>query len=323
MYYSDRHGIERPKLTLDIIRRRIYRVYVIFERRGYFQGAFGYDCVDAGIVYGDKEMTLIEYMGIEINFQLDLSEMDDVVNLSEDNLFNFIEFMFNTISKPTVFNYHSFNECGLHVSESDYELGKEEFKNEINKILPFYEKQLFLNDSGQIEDIDVELRRTISTSTQGKINSEFFTFTPTVFKKPEEEPELSLVSVMMPFSMIFNDVYEAMKESCREMELECKRADDIWEDSIVIQDIFKLIYCSSIVICDFSSKNPNVLYEAGIAHTLGKIVIPVTQSINDIPFDLRSHRCLTYLNNGEGREQLKNALIDRLQYIKENFLSKI
>lgn len=323
MYYSDRHGIERPKLTLNLIRRRIYGLYVIFERRGYFQGAFGYNCVDNGIVYGDKAMTLNDYMEIEIDIHLDLSNINDVASLSEEILFNFIEFMYNTISKPIQSSYHSFGDCGLHVSESDYESGREEFKNEVNKILPFYEKQLFLNNSGKIEEIDVELRRTISTSTRGKVSSEFFTFTPTVFKKPEEDPDLGLVSVMMPFSMNFNNVYETMKESCLENGLDCKRADDIWEDSILIQDIFKLIYSSSIVICDFTGKNPNVLYEAGIAHTLGKIVIPITQNIEHIPFDLRPHRCKVYLDNGEGRIQLKEELKNRLKYLKENYLSRI
>ncbi|MCT7486360.1 hypothetical protein N5T98_04880 [Aliarcobacter cryaerophilus] len=59
----------------------------------------------------------------------------------------------------------------------------------------------------------------------------------------------------------------------------CKRADDIWEDHTFIQDIFSLIYKSKIVIVDFTGKNPNVMYETGIAHTLGKIVI---QNLADI-----------------------------------------
>ncbi|MBK9356824.1 MAG: hypothetical protein IPN08_05460 [Bacteroidales bacterium] len=77
------------------------------------------------------------------------------------------------------------------------------------------------------------------------------------------------------------------------MELECRKANDIWENSTFIQDIFELIFTSKIVVGDFSGKNPNVFYEIGIAHTLGKTVIPITQSINDVPADLR-HRVLKY-----------------------------
>jgi hypothetical protein len=72
--------------------------------------------------------------------------------------------------------------------------------------------------------------------------------------------------------------------------LNCDRADNIWKESAVIQDIFGLIYRSYIVVCDFTGKNPNVFYEAGIAHTLGKHVIPITQHADDIPFDLRQGR---------------------------------
>ena len=178
--------------------------------------------------------------------------------------------------------------------ESNFNLGREEFQIELNKILPSYEKEIFLDAEGHINEIDIMLRERISTSARGTPTSNFLTFFPTVFKKPKEDPDLNLVSVMMPFSMEFNGIYDSIKDSCAAVPLECKRADDIWEDSILIQDIFKLIYCSSIVICDFTQRNPNVLYEVGIAHTLGKIVIPITQNLEHIPFDLRHHRCLEY-----------------------------
>lgn len=66
---------------------------------------------------------------------------------------------------------------------------------------------------------------------------------------------------------------------------------------------------------DFSGRNPNVMYETGIAHTLGKTVIPITQSIDDIPSDLGHHRALKYLPNEEGYRDLSNELYRRLQTI--------
>ena len=107
--------------------------------------------------------------------------------------------------------------------------------------------------------------------------------------------------MVRPFSPVFNDVYQALKSACESVGGECKRADDIWQDSTVIQDIFSLIYCSKIVICDFSEKNLNVFYEAGIAHTLGRNVIPIVQHKNDIPFDIQHHRYIPYQDNAEGR----------------------
>jgi hypothetical protein len=95
--------------------------------------------------------------------------------------------------------------------------------------------------------------------------------------------------------------------------LTCLRADDIWEHDVIIQDIVSLIHRSRIVICDCTSRNPNVFYEAGIAHTLGKDVILIAQNESDIPFDLRHIRYVTYLNNNEGRENLAEKVSQRIQ----------
>lgn len=133
-----------------------------------------------------------------------------------------------------------------------------------------------------------------------------------VFLKVPDCIRSNLVSVMMPFSNEFTAVYDAMKVACERSGLECKRADDIWEHSTVIQDIYSLIYRSKIVICDFSGKNTNVFYEAGIAHTLGREVIPIVQHPGDIPFDLQHHRYIQYLNNAEGLQKLIGDISPRL-----------
>jgi hypothetical protein len=56
-----------------------------------------------------------------------------------------------------------------------------------------------------------------------------------------------------------------------------------------------------------------VFYEIGIAHTLGREVILITQSVEDIPFDLRHLRYVHYLNNGEGLNQLSMRRRQRLE----------
>jgi len=137
-------------------------------------------------------------------------------------------------------------------------------------------------------------------------------FSPSVFKVPTEKPNINLVSVMMPFDGSLSQVYETIKSAAAATGYECKRVDDIWDDSTVIQDVFSLIFQSYIVVCDFTGKNPNVFYEAGIAHTLGKHVIPITQNEEHIPFDLRHHRYAKYLNNDEGRDGLQQELENRL-----------
>lgn len=157
----------------------------------------------------------------------------------------------------------------------------------------------------------------ISTDYKEVPAEKLITFKPSIFQVPSKPQNPRLVSVMMPFNASFRETYDAVKRTTDYMELECLRADDIWNNSTFIQDIFDLIFCAKVVVVDFTGRNPNVMYETGIAHTLGKIVIPITQSISDIPSDLGHHRALKYLPNEQGYKDLSNDLYKRLKIIME------
>lgn len=135
---------------------------------------------------------------------------------------------------------------------------------------------------------------------------------PSVFQLNDPEIiEIDLVSAMMPFHPSFNNVYATLQEAAASSGYRCNRADDIWNNPAVIQDVVSLIDRARIVICDCTDRNPNVFYEIGIAHTLGREVILITQNADDIPFDLRHLRYIRYLNNGEGLATLSAQLRSR------------
>lgn len=136
---------------------------------------------------------------------------------------------------------------------------------------------------------------------------------PTVFRVPETPIENDLASVMLPFDAAFTPVFDALAQAGQQVGLRVLNANQLWDETEIIQDIFSLIYRSKFVICDFSTRNPNVFYEAGIAHTLGRPVIPIVQTVEHIPFDLRHHRHIIYLNNAEGRRGLINELVPRMR----------
>src|SRR5690606_9662077 len=137
---------------------------------------------------------------------------------------------------------------------------------------------------------------------------------PRVFNINDPEiTERVLVSAMMPFDAGFNPVYAAIQGAAEDSGMRCRRADDIWENPAVIQDVVSLIDRSRVVVCDCTNRNPNVFYEAGIAHAIGREVILITQNENDIPFDLRHLRYVHYLNNGEGRADLQAKVAQRLK----------
>lgn len=145
------------------------------------------------------------------------------------------------------------------------------------------------------------------------LNHQKRTLTPKVFTLESHlVRDENLVSVMMPFKAEFKSVYSALQKASKAVSLSCVRADDIWEHHVIIQDIVNIIARARVVICDCSGKNPNVFYEAGIAHAIGKEVILITQSDDDIPFDLRHLRYIRYLPNNEGLKALSQAVKARL-----------
>jgi hypothetical protein len=58
-----------------------------------------------------------------------------------------------------------------------------------------------------------------------------------------------------------------------------------------------------------TGRNPNVFYEVGYAHALGKIVLLLTQNTADIPFDLQHHPHTIY---GGKIEKLRGELVKKL-----------
>lgn len=171
-----------------------------------------------------------------------------------------------------------------------------------------------LDDVTSFLDRNYPLANNVSVSTAPTESTKSIVFTPSIFQIPSTEVENDLVSIMMPFAG-FDDVHQGIVRACKQAGYRCQRADDIWEHSTILQDIFSLIYRSKIVIADFSGRNPNVMYEVGIAHTLGKIVIPISQTLEHIPSDLQGHRIQTYLKNGEGIDKLETALAAKLKSI--------
>ena len=121
-------------------------------------------------------------------------------------------------------------------------------------------------------------------------------------------PRLDQIAVMMPYKDEFNPVYDIIKAVCEEVGYPAMRVDDIYGPTKIIDDIFNTIVQSRLVICDLTGRNPNVLYEAGLAHARGRDTVLITQNREDVPFDLQQIRHIHYLPNGEGLESLGDEL---------------
>ena len=73
---------------------------------------------------------------------------------------------------------------------------------------------------------------------------------PTIFNIDDICTESNLVAVMMPINSEFDNVYTTLRKASNDIKMKCLRVDDIWEDSIIMQDIFSLIYKARIVLCE-------------------------------------------------------------------------
>lgn len=121
----------------------------------------------------------------------------------------------------------------------------------------------------------------------------------------------NLVFVLMPFDQELTEIYNTfVKPTVETKGLVCRRADDISSNNSIIQDIWKSICESRFVIADISTLNPNVMYELGIAHAIGKETILINQegSASKFPFDIAHIRILNYKNNAIGGKNLMAKL---------------
>jgi hypothetical protein len=113
-------------------------------------------------------------------------------------------------------------------------------------------------------------------------------------QKPKA-PKKAECFIISPFGG-WNDRYylEIYKPAVEAAGLNPRRADDLYRPSAIVHDIWILVKNSRVMLADLTGKNPNVFYELGLAHALGKPVILLTQSMNDVPFDLRALRVIEY-----------------------------
>ena len=103
------------------------------------------------------------------------------------------------------------------------------------------------------------------------------------------------VFVLMPFAKRFDERYRlGIKEPLEAFGIRCERVDEMDFTGDIVEKVFLAIHEASVLVADMTGKNPNVFYEVGYAHALGKKVVLATERVADIPFDLRGQRHIVY-----------------------------
>ena len=120
------------------------------------------------------------------------------------------------------------------------------------------------------------------------------------------------VFVLMPFAATFDDVYEvAIQPACEAAGAYAERVDQQIFAGSIMDRVYNQIAKADLIVADMSERNPNVFYEVGYAHALGKRTILLTRSEADIPFDLRQYPHVVY---GDSLSRLKSELQRRVDW---------
>jgi hypothetical protein len=134
------------------------------------------------------------------------------------------------------------------------------------------------------------------------------------------------IFMIMPFAEAFRGLYvDIVKPLTGELKLTITRGDEFNSSrGVIMEEVWAALNACRFVIAEISGGNDNVFYELGIAHTLNKPAILITQSAaEDIPFDVRHLRYIRYENTVAGgaklREDLKTAITRLLSDLDESW----
>lgn len=123
------------------------------------------------------------------------------------------------------------------------------------------------------------------------------------------------IFVVMPFEPKLRVVYDRILMISEKLGVKVKRADDLFSPYPIIKEIWSVLHNCRLVIADCTYTNPNVFYELGIAHTLGKDTITITQTEEHVPFDIRQWRYIKYTPDELGLAKLDRELTMALKKI--------
>ena len=112
----------------------------------------------------------------------------------------------------------------------------------------------------------------------------------------EVQVDRARVFCVMPFSETWSDT---VWRSCIEVavegaQLKSKRGDTTLRTGSLIKNVWNQILESGCVVADLSAPNPNVYYELGMAHALGRDIFVMVQKGIDLPADIKGAHYLEY-----------------------------
>lgn len=129
--------------------------------------------------------------------------------------------------------------------------------------------------------------------------------------------------VIMPFATEFDDVYAIIKNTVENTSkgIRCFRLDETRPAGRITDRLLGELQAATFCIADLSGCRPNVMWEVGYAMALDKPIILVTQSLKELPFDLKDMHSIEYMRtrlSSSLGDPLRRTIIDTLAAISSN-----
>lgn len=199
----------------------------------------------------------------------------------------------------------------------DYKLDR--FRQDIEKQIAELAKELTVNEN-RFNSVNHLLIEAQNSYLKNRFNApgvaigetNRFNFFSNIGVNPLSPIDDYLVFVLTPFNEKYSSQYETIKKVVNEFGFKCTRGDDSNLSNNILGHIVQEIQKSRMVIANISGRNPNVFYELGIAHALGKPVVIVSESLADIPFDVNSNRILAFDDELDLSNKLKKWFVHSL-----------
>jgi hypothetical protein len=157
----------------------------------------------------------------------------------------------------------------------------------------------------------LKIKRALQAHCRGASLEDRFTLTVSpLFGSPSNLSKQTDVFVLMPFSDNFRPIYtDHIVPAINSAGLTVSRADEYLTTNPIMSDVWAAIVGCGVVVAECTGRNSNVFYEIGVAHTLGKPVVLITQNSDDIPSDVRQIKYIRYAYTPPGMKQFENSLI--------------
>jgi hypothetical protein len=113
---------------------------------------------------------------------------------------------------------------------------------------------------------------------------------------------------------LLEDAHAAIKRAAATLGIRAERVDEIVFSGQITDKILGSIRCAEYVVADLTHERPNVYYELGYAHALGKRTILVARAGTRLHFDVQNYRVEFYPSG----ERLEGFLADWLGKMKRS-----